>query len=279
MEIVHEAGFMNDQLAITTAQLAEIIITILVFSTIACLRRHPRLDGFWTGMFRQWRAAAILTLFYLISLGISLTGLEADLPHIVISTVASGGYMFCLIMLGLGLTAKIAGFEPFQLRRGVKAISGILIGVLILLVLAGLINMPIGQGLIALGITGPPEVASGLEFFQGLLTFQVFFMLLTGAGIAEEVFYRLLVMSGLWWLLKRPSLAILISAILFGLYHLSPLNNLYLSFWDYPVYQFITTFLFGLAAAWVYQRWGLEAAILGHTLGNSTGVVIMKFGL
>lgn len=115
---------MNDQLAITTAQLAEIIITILVFSTIACLRRHPRLAEFWTGMFRQRRAATILTLFYLISLGISLTGLEADLTHIIISVVASGGYMFCLIMLGLGITAKIACFEPLRLRRSAKAISG-----------------------------------------------------------------------------------------------------------------------------------------------------------
>lgn len=270
---------MNDQLAITTAQLAEIIITILVFITIACLRKYPRLDGFWTGMFRQWRAATILTLIYLISLGISLTGVEADLLHIMGSIVLSGGHIFCLTMLGLGFTAKIAGFKPLQLRCGAKAISGILIGTLIVLALSGLINMPIGQGLIALGITGPPETTSGLEFFQDFSLVQIFFILLTGAGISEEVFYRLLVMSGLWWLLKRPSLAILISAILFGLYHLSPLNNLYLTFWGYPVYQFITTFLFGLVAAWVYRRKGLEAAILGHTFGDFIGVVILKLSL
>jgi len=270
---------MNDQLAITTAQLVEIIIIIVIFITIACLRKHPRLAGFWTSMFEQWRPGMILTLIYLISFGISLTGFETDLPHILVYIVVGGGYMFCLTMLGLGFTARINHFEPLQLRRGVRAIPDILIGVLVLFALSGLINIPIGRGLIAVGITGPPETTSGLEFFQDLSLSQVFFMLLTGAGITEEVFYRLLVMSGLWCLFKRPSLAIMISSILFGVYHLSPLNSLYLTFWDYPVYQFIVTFLFGLAAAWIYQKKGLEVAILGHTLGNFMGVVIMKLSL
>jgi membrane protease YdiL (CAAX protease family) len=133
------------------------------------------------------------------------------------------------IMLGLGFTAKIAGFEPLHLRCGAKAIPSILIGAVILFALSGLINIPIGQGLIAIGITGPTEPTSGLEFFQKFSFIQIFFMLLMGAGIAEEVFFRLFVMSGLWCLFKRSSLAILISAMLFGLYHLTPLNNLYLT--------------------------------------------------
>lgn len=101
-------------------------------------------------------------------------------------------------------------------------------------------------------------------------------MLLAGAGIAEETFYRLFVMSGIWRISKRPTVAILVSAILFGDYHLTPLGSLYLTFWEYPVYQFSVTFLHGLIVGWVYQKKGLEAAILGHTLGDFIGAVIMK---
>jgi membrane protease YdiL (CAAX protease family) len=270
---------MDNQLAIVTAQLAQMIIIIMTFITIACLRKHPRLAEFWAGMVRQKQAAAILTLIYLITNSITLTALETDLPYILVFIATSGVYMFCLVMLGLGFTAKIAGFEPLHLRRGVKTIPGILVGALILFALSGLINIPIGQGLIALGITGPPEATSGLEFFQEFSLTEIFFMLLGGAGIAEEVIFRLFVMTGLRCLLKRPSLAILISAILFGLYHLSPLSALYLTFWEYPVYQFITTFFFGLAAAWIYQKKGLEAVILGHTLGDFVGAVMMKLSL
>jgi membrane protease YdiL (CAAX protease family) len=182
-------------------------------------------------------------------------------------------------MLGLGFTAKIAGFEPLHLRRGAKTIPGILVGALILFALSGLINILIGRGLITLGITGPTETTSGLEFFQEFSLTEIFFMLLGGAGIAEEVIFRLFVMTGLWCLLKRPSLAILTSAVVFGLYHLSPLDFLYLTFWEYPIYQYVITFLFGLAAAWIYQKKGLEAAILGHTLGDFVGAVMMKLSL
>jgi len=269
---------MNDHLAINTAQLAQMII-IVVFISIACLRRQPRLEGFWASIVKQWRAATILTLIYLIALGISFTKFEIKVSYILVSIVENGAYMFCLAMLGLGFTTQISGFEPLHLRRGVKAVSSILIGAFILIALSGLINILIGQGLIALGITGPPEAPSGLEFFQEFSLVEIFFMLLEGAGIAEEVLFRLFIMTGLWCLLKRPSLAMVISAMFFGLYHLSPLNSLYLTFWRFPVYQFIITFLFGLAAAWIYQKRGLEAAILGHTLGNFIGVVIMKMSL
>ena len=269
---------MDDQLAVT-AQSAQVIIIIVAFIAIACLRKHPRLAEFWSGMAGQRQAAAILTMIYLIATVIFLTAIETNLSHVLVSIVMSGAYMFCLTMLGLGFTAKITGFEPFHLRRGVKATPGILIGIIVLFALSTLTNILIGQGLITLGITVPTETTSGLEFFQEFSLVQTFFALLGGAGIAEEIFFRLFVMSGLWCLLKRPSLAILISAIVFGLYHLSPLDTLYLTFWQFPIYQFITTFLFGLIAAWIYQKRGLEATILGHTLWNFAGAVMMKLSL
>jgi hypothetical protein len=71
---------MNEQLAITIAQLAKMIIIIVAFIVIACLRERVRLVEFWASMIRQWRVATILTLIYLMALGISLTAFEIKVP-------------------------------------------------------------------------------------------------------------------------------------------------------------------------------------------------------
>lgn len=268
---------MNDQ-STFTAQLLQIIVIIVAF-TIAGLKKRRRLANFWAGMARGWRASIILALIYLIALCISLSTFDANLPYMLISGAINGVFMFCLIMMGIGFGTKIDDFKPFLSSSGVRAVPTILTGTVVLIALAGMINIPVGRGLIALGITGPPEPTSGLGFFQEFPLFQVLATLLVGAGIAEEVFYRLFVMSALWALFKRPFLAILISAMVFAIYHLTPLNSLYLTFWKYPIYQFITTFLFGLGAGWIYQRYRLEAVILGHTLGNFLGVIIIKLSL
>lgn len=82
-----------------------------------------------------------------------------------------------------------------------------------------------------------------MEYFQEFSLAQIFMMLFGGAGMFEEIVFRLFVVSGLWYLFKRPSWAIIISALIFGLYHLAPLRLLYQTCWQYPVYQVITTFL------------------------------------
>jgi hypothetical protein len=87
---------MNEQF-ITITQLVQMIIIIVAFISIVCLRRGSRLKKFWMGMIRQWRAAAILTLIYLIAFGISLTAFEIKVPHILVSVVGGGAYAFCLI--------------------------------------------------------------------------------------------------------------------------------------------------------------------------------------
>lgn len=229
-------------------------------------------------MVEQWKAAAIITIVYLFAFSISLYPHQTDISDIqvVIMIILDAAYIFCLVMLGLGISSHISGFDPLPLRRGAKAIPGLLLGALILVAVSGFIFSVLGQGLIALGITGPSQSTGGLEIFQGFSLLQIFLLLLGGAGIAEEAFYRLFVVGGLWCLLHRPALAIVTSAALFGLYHLTPLDSLYLTFWQYPLYQFIVTFLFGLGAGFIYQWKGLEAVILGHTLGDFIGAVIMK---
>jgi membrane protease YdiL (CAAX protease family) len=102
---------------------------------------------------------------------------------------------------------------------------------------------------------------------------QAFFLLLSGAGIAEETTYRLLAVSAVWLLFRRRWLAILVGALLFAAYHLTPLDGYYMHFWQYPVSQFVGSALIGLLWGWLYTRRGYETAVLGHTMSDTIGVV------
>lgn len=252
-------------------------VVVASFVLVVIFRRHHRLARFWSGMAKQWRASMILSAIYLSSAIISQpTGLEPS--RIPLFILGSGSYIFSLTMLGLGFASGIENFEPLQLRKGMT-FQELILWALITMALIGFIAVPIGKCLTSIGITGPIETASAMEFMRGTSLFRAFLMLLAGAGIAEEVLFRLFVMSGLLILLRRDSWAIFGSAVIFGLYHLSPLDSLYLEFWHYPLYQFLITFLSGLILAWVYRKKGLEVVILGHTLGDFAGVTMMQMGL
>ena len=97
---------------------------------------------------------------------------------------------------------------------------------------------------------------------------QSFLLLLAGAGIAEETTYRLVCMSLLWRLTRGPWVAILLSALMFGAYHLSPLDALYIQYWERPLTVFTMSTLMGAVMGYVYFKRGYESAVLGHTLGD-----------
>ncbi len=97
---------------------------------------------------------------------------------------------------------------------------------------------------------------------------QLFFYFLAGAGIAEETVYRLVIVSLVWGLSGRRWLAIGVSGLLFGAYHLTPLSGMYLTFWQYPLTQFFSSALIGMVWAYLYIRRGYETAVLAHTLSD-----------
>jgi general stress protein CsbA len=91
---------------------------------------------------------------------------------------------------------------------------------------------------------------------------------LAGAGIAEETTYRLVCMSLFWRLTRRPWVAIVLSALLFGAYYLSPLDALYHQYWERPLTVFTMSTIMGVVMGYVYLKRGYESAVLGHTLGD-----------
>jgi membrane protease YdiL (CAAX protease family) len=75
-------------------------------------------------------------------------------------------------------------------------------------------------------------------------------------------------LSLIWVTTRRRWISIIGAAALFGAYHLTPLDVLYLTFWKFPVTQFMSSLFTGLMWGYLYTRRGLETTILGHTLSN-----------
>lgn len=105
---------------------------------------------------------------------------------------------------------------------------------------------------------------------------QSFFLLLGGAGVAEETLFRLVGVSLVWRLTGHAWLGIVAGAVIFGAYHLSPLDGLYQMFWRFPISQFLASTLVGLVWGVVYMKRGFETAVLGHTLGDWLLVLLVN---
>lgn len=78
-----------------------------------------------------------------------------------------------------------------------------------------------------------------------------------------------MLVSLIWRWTRRPWLAIALSAVLFGIYHLTPLDLFYRTCWQAPITQFLISTLGGMVMGYVYVKKGYETAVLGHTLGNT----------
>jgi membrane protease YdiL (CAAX protease family) len=210
--------------------------------------------------------------------GASLVDVEFSPLTKAFSLLEAGVLIFFSAVFGLSFSQRL-GFEPFRLRQGIRdrgagrALGQIMVWMLVLIVLNVVIQVLILPGLVKLGIAQPETPVQALEPLKESSLPQIFFCMLGGAGIQEEVIFRLLCMTGIWLAAGRADLAIVVSAVIFGAYHLSPLDALYLEFWNYPLYQFSYTLLAGLVFAWVYRKGGIEATILGHTLWNFVGIV------
>ncbi len=96
--------------------------------------------------------------------------------------------------------------------------------------------------------------------FAGQKGVLAFLMMVIAAPVFEELIFRGIILDGL---LKRysPVTAILVSSFLFGAVHLNP-------------WQFVTGFVIGIFAGWVYQHTrSLLAAMIIHASVNCAGYI------
>jgi membrane protease YdiL (CAAX protease family) len=96
--------------------------------------------------------------------------------------------------------------------------------------------------------------------------------LLIGAGFFEELLFRLGVLTLVWALTRRYSLGLIVSALLFGLYHITPLSGME-AYTATPITAVLTSAAMGVYMGLIYRYRGFVAAVLVHGLGD--WIVIM----
>lgn len=244
---------------------------VLVFSAIlAAGHWQPAVREFREKMLQQWKPAFVIALLHLLGAGFGGYGFLQ---------VSSIGY-FCQALIGLALAAGIKGFEPLPASRAmvqkenrtkrlclmlVVSLGVVVAALFVNGILAGLLPQLFGETI---------NSSAGFGSFFPENAWQSFLLLLAGAGISEETTYRLLFLSLFWRLTRRPWVAVILSSVLFGAYHLSPLDALYRQLWERPLTVFTMSAVMGIIMGYVYIKHGYETAVLGHTLGDWTGLFL-----
>ena len=242
---------------------------LMIVGVLLAGQRWKKARLFREKMVNQWKAALSIALIYLVAF---LLGTGFTLGMFLTEMTGTIG-MFCLSLIGLTLARSIGSFEPLPVTQSLKerqhlwsrlvwSLGVALLAVPVTIIL-GLIGTSIGHAVFHETI---PATNSSSLF--PMSKWRVFFQLLAGAGMIEETLFRLVILSWVWWVTGRKWLAILLSAVAFGAYHLSPLDSFYVTFWHYPMSQFLSSSFIGLLWGWVYTWRGYETAILSHTLSD-----------
>lgn len=171
-----------------------------------------------------------------------------------VNLVGFGG----VIALGLCLNRLALG-KAFPV---IRITAGQVLGIVIT-ILGGGVLLSEADNLFR-AIAPPPQalldVLKDLFTDQGSLTGRVFLLVLV-APVTEELLFRGVVLRGLLSR-HRPTVAVIVTALLFALVHVNP-------------WQFISAFFFGIVFGWVYLRTeSVWACVLAHAVANGMGVVV-----
>ena len=249
---------------VRTANMAFLVFWVLVVVLILVTgKRWHRLNSFREQMLAQWKPSLAIVALFIVGIGIGGRGF-VNLHGIT---------LFCQSLIGLALARGITGYEPLPVVRAVMDGKRVWLNIGLMIVIAtvvvvpaliiGTVGLDVGQQVF--GETDYTSQAAG-TFPPDKWT--AFFLLLGGAGLAEETLFRLVILSFFWRFTQRSGLAIILSALVFGAYHLSPLNGRYQVFLQYPMSQFLASTLIGMVWGYLYVKRGYETTVLGHTLSN-----------
>jgi membrane protease YdiL (CAAX protease family) len=236
---------------------------------IALPRLTRRRIAFVEELKAQWKPSLGIAGVYL---GSTLLGGRGILNPYVLA-------VFCQAMFGLTIASGIPGCQALRMSQALihkrqiwRDLFGSLLVTLLVVVpaiLVGTIGLSIGKSIFG----EVNQTAQAQAPFTGNPA-ATFFLFLAGSGIAEETPYRLFLVTALWRLTRRPGLAIVASALIFGLYHLTPLDGQYQTFWLFPISQVLASSLIGVIWGYLYRWRGYEAAVLAHTLSNWLPILI-----
>lgn len=245
----------------------------IVLSIIVIGKRNEKVGNFKDKMIKNWKQSLVIAVISYLATLIGAWNIS------YINNIFSPIQVFCQCLIGLTIAKSIGRFEPLPVVKAIKEhkhqwrkiILMIAFGVLIafLSVIVGQVSGNICKSLFN-------EVADSSEAIKMLPQnkWLLFFTFLSGAGIAEETVYRLIFLSLFWKLTNKRWVAIILSSLFFGAYHLTPLSAMYKIFWQFPISQFVGTSLAGVIFGYFYMKRGYETAVLGHTFTDWLPVII-----
>ena len=191
-------------------------------------------------------------------------------------------YMTLMITLGsAGLAAERSltlDLFPIFRSREFYRIAYVLAAAFFLAMLAMFWNNLISEPLTRLGQlfgdvpTDPAEAAGSFNLEN---PFVLLINLLIGAGIFEELLFRVGILTLVWALTRRFGIGLLVSSLLFGLYHISPLSGISIYNLPAPVSEVLISGLMGAFTGLIYRYRGFSAAVLMHSLGDWISILLL----
>ncbi len=191
-------------------------------------------------------------------------------------------YVVLMIILGsAGLAAERSlslDLFPIFRRHEFSRIIYVLAAAFFLAMLAMFWGNLINEPLTRLGQffgdipTNPAEAAESFNFDN---PFSLLINLLIGAGIFEELLFRVGILTLVWALTRRFGIGLLVSSLLFGLYHISPLIGISMYNLPAPVSEVLISGLMGAFTGLVYRYRGFSAAVLMHSLGDWISILLL----
>jgi membrane protease YdiL (CAAX protease family) len=191
--------------------------------------------------------------------------------------------MTLTLIIGLGTAGIVAERElpidlfPVIRRRETRRIVYVVVAALFLTVLEQIwshmfrgVASSIGA---TLGETVPSDrLPSQIDASQPVY---LFFYFLIGAGVFEELLFRVGIMTAVWRPAGHWLSGLLVSALLFGVYHVT-LSGFSGYFLQAPVTAVLNSFGAGLATGIIYRYRGFTTAVMAHTLGNWILVMLIR---
>lgn len=224
--------------------------------------------------------ALVLTGFAALTL-LSLTGDGASQEGRLGPAGALAAILLLTTLGTVGLAAERTlppDLFPVLRRREMRRLVYILVAALFLALIVQLwggIWSDIAAGIGEAVGESPPGITEAASQFEADKPLRLFLNFLIGAGLFEELLFRVGIMTPIWALTKRWGWGLLISAVAFGLYHISPLSGLAALNLQAPVTAVIESFGVGLAMGLIYRYRGFMTAVMTHALGNWFVVMLL----
>lgn len=248
--------------------LFDILWVIIALIIIIVGKKNKRVHVLRDNMIGMWKYSLFISVLSYVCLIIGNRNISYA-KNIVLPI-----FLFFQCLVGFAIAKSIIGYEPLPIKRAFvehkhqwrELIFMLLYGVIttIVIIVLGQIVPNFGE------VNNTSNAIKILPQNKWLL----FFTLLSGAGIAEETVYRLIFLSLFWKLTNKKWAAIFLSALLFGAYHLTPLNAMYKVYWGFPIHQFVSAAISGIVFGYIYTKRGYETAVVGHTFSDWLPILI-----